>query len=161
MLQVWGKAVSPILAAYCSAVLEKQNLRMCWQEEDGTMGVFVWGTHGCSALCCSGRQKHCDAPGSLWCRRGWLQALGRGTQPCPGAKLSLQPQAVPLVAEDGQTSMMGRTHHSLPPLAPAQAHELLVLARDKVDSCVLQQGSEDKEQANGHPDVNSLHIGDL
>lgn len=35
-------------------------------------------------------------------------------------------------------SREGGTHHSLPPLAPVQAHELLVLAGDKVDSCILQ-----------------------
>lgn len=55
----------------------------------------------------------------------------------------------------------GGTHHPLPSLAAAQAHELLVLAGDKVDGCVLQQGGEDKEQAHGHPDVNGLHVGHL
>lgn len=55
----------------------------------------------------------------------------------------------------------GGTHHPLASLAAAQAHELLVLAGHKVDGRVLQQGSEDKEQAHGHPDVNGLHIGHL
>lgn len=55
----------------------------------------------------------------------------------------------------------GGTHHSLPPLAPVQAHELLVLAGDKVDSCILQQSGKDEEQAHGHPDVDGLHVGDL
>jgi len=59
------------------------------------------------------------------------------------------------------TAVAGGTHHPLPPLAPAQAHELLMLAGDEVDGCVLQQGSKDEDQAHSHPDVDGLHIGDL
>lgn len=36
-----------------------------------------------------------------------------------------------------------------------------MLTRDKIDSSILQQGSEHKEQAHGHPDVDCLHIGHL
>lgn len=59
------------------------------------------------------------------------------------------------------TAAAAGTHHPLPPLPPPQAHELLVLPRDKVDGGVFQQSSKNKEQTDGHPDVNGLHIGDL
>ena len=36
-----------------------------------------------------------------------------------------------------------------------------MLTGDKIDSSVLQQGSEHKEEAHSHPDVDCLHIGHL
>lgn len=59
--------------------------------------------------------------------------------------LALQPWGVPSGAEMGRCQREGGTHHPLPSLAAAQAHELLVLAGDKVDGCVLQQGGKDEE----------------
>ncbi len=53
-----------------------------------------------------------------------------------------------------------RTYYSLPSML-AQPHELLVLPWDEVDCCVLQQCSKHKQQTNGHPDVNGLHVGHL
>lgn len=44
---------------------------------------------------------------------------------------------------------------------PSEAQQLLVLAGDEVDGGVLQQGREDKEQADGHPDVDGLYVGHL
>lgn len=56
------------------------------------------------------------------------------------------------------------THSSIALLLPQfspQSEELFVLPRDKVNCCVLQQSSKDKQQAHCHPDVNGLHIGHL
>lgn len=50
------------------------------------------------------------------------------------------------------------TYYSLPPLLLPQPDELLVLPGDKINCCVLQQSSEDEQQAHGHPDVDGLHI---
>ena len=47
------------------------------------------------------------------------------------------------------------------PLPSSKSHEFLMLTGDKIDSSVFQQGSEHKEQAYRHPDVNCLHIGHL
>ncbi|TEA25590.1 hypothetical protein DBR06_SOUSAS49410004 [Sousa chinensis] len=33
--------------------------------------------------------------------------------------------------------------------------------QDKIDSSVLQQGSEHEEEAHSHPDINCLHVGHL
>ena len=44
---------------------------------------------------------------------------------------------------------------------PLEAEQLLVLSGDEVDGGVLEQGREHEQQAHGHPDVNSLHIGHL
>lgn len=44
---------------------------------------------------------------------------------------------------------------------PSEAQQLLVLAGDEVDGGVLEQGGEDEEQADGHPDVDGLHVGHL
>lgn len=53
------------------------------------------------------------------------------------------------------------THNSLLPLLFPQPDELLVLPRDKVDRCVLQQGGKHKQKTHRHPDVNGLHVGHL
>ena len=47
------------------------------------------------------------------------------------------------------------------PLPSSKSNEFLMLTRDEIDSSVFQQGSEHKEQAHGHPDVDRLHVGHL
>lgn len=86
---------------------------------------------------------------------GGLRA-GRGA-PCPRGGEVPEGMAAPGM----WWQRRGGAHHPLAPLAPPQAHELLVLPGHEVDGGVLQQGGEDKEQADGHPDVNGLHVGDL
>lgn len=44
---------------------------------------------------------------------------------------------------------------------PSEAQQLLVLAGDEVDSGVLQQGREHKQQTYGHPDIDGFYIGHL
>lgn len=44
---------------------------------------------------------------------------------------------------------------------PPEAQQLLVLAGDEVDGGVLQQGREDEEQTNSHPDVDGFDVGHL
>lgn len=56
---------------------------------------------------------------------------------------------------------MRRILHLHVPSPPSEAQQLLVLAGDEVDGGVLQQGREDKQQANGHPDVDGLYVGHL
>ena len=53
------------------------------------------------------------------------------------------------------------TYYSLLPLLFPQPDELLVLPRDEVNCCVLQQGSKYKQKTHRHPNVNGLHIGHL
>lgn len=43
----------------------------------------------------------------------------------------------------------------------SKSQELLVLPGHEVDGGVFQQSGEDEEEAHRHPDVYSLHIGDL
>lgn len=44
---------------------------------------------------------------------------------------------------------------------PPEAQQLLVLAGDEVDGGILQQGREDEEQTDGHPDVDGFDVGHL
>lgn len=44
---------------------------------------------------------------------------------------------------------------------PSEAQQLLVLAGDEVNGGVLQQGREDEEQTNCHPDVDGFDVGHL
>lgn len=53
------------------------------------------------------------------------------------------------------------TYYSLLPLLFPQPDELLVLPWDKVNSCILQQGSKHKQKTYCHPNVNGLNIGHL
>lgn len=54
----------------------------------------------------------------------------------------------------------GPTHlHVSPP--PSEAQQLLVLAGDEVDGGVLQQGREDEQQTDRHPDVDGFNVGHL
>lgn len=43
----------------------------------------------------------------------------------------------------------------------SKSQQLLVLPGHEVDGGVFQQSGEDEEEAHRHPDVYSLHIGDL
>lgn len=126
---------------------------MSQQEKESTLSR-AWSTQGCCALCCGAR-------GSPGCRRSHL---GQWNAALPWELLRIWPCS-PGVSPQGlrwaDVMRQGGTHHPLPSLAAAQAHELLVLAGDKVDGCVLQQGGKDEEQAHGHPDVNGLHVGHL
>lgn len=44
---------------------------------------------------------------------------------------------------------------------PPKPQQLLVLPGHEVHGRVFQQSREHEQQANGHPNVNSLHIGHL
>lgn len=41
---------------------------------------------------------------------------------------------------------------------PSEAQQLLVLAGDEVDSSVLEQGREHKQQTDGHPDIDGFNV---
>lgn len=62
---------------------------------------------------------------------------------------------------EGNGPLPSYTHHALALLPSSKLHEFLMLTGDKIYSSILQQRSEDKEQAHSHPDVNSLHVGHL
>lgn len=53
------------------------------------------------------------------------------------------------------------THYPLLPLLFPQPDELFVLPGDKVNGCVLQQGSKHKEETHCHPNIDGLHVGHL
>lgn len=52
------------------------------------------------------------------------------------------------------------TYLMVPP-SPSKPEQFLVLPGHKVDSGVLQQSREDKQQAHSHPYINGLHVGHL
>lgn len=53
------------------------------------------------------------------------------------------------------------THYPLLPLLFPHPDELFVLPGDKVNGCVLQQGSKHKQKTHCHPNINGLHVGHL
>lgn len=131
-------------------------------------GCPVGGQHSPGATrscCCFPALPLLPAPGSSACLSPMGQGNARGS--AGGQRGSGEvPEGTALQARGRQPpgtwwQRRGGAHHPLAPLAPLQAHELLVLPRHEVDGGVLQQGGEDEEQADGHPDVDGLHVGDL
>lgn len=53
------------------------------------------------------------------------------------------------------------THYPLLPLLFPQPDELFVLPGDKVNGCVLQQGSKHKQETHCHPNIDGFHVGHL
>ena len=53
------------------------------------------------------------------------------------------------------------THYPLLPLLFSQSDELFVLPGNKVNGCVLQQGSKHEQETHCHPNIDGLHVGHL
>lgn len=69
-------------------------------------------------------------------------------------KTRLPPAVPPPSGSDPKTYLVVS---SLPP----EPEQLFVLPRHEVDSSILKQGGEHKEQAHRHPNVNGFHVGHL